>query len=604
MVPISVESPLTGYCAALCAAPRVDQAAALRALQPLVEAAAQRRRTRLDASGEVVVSAPAHHDDSSDEEYESQSGGGASAGGLLSCGAPAACATKPPRKQDDGVDYAPPMPFPCFGGALCCVRERGSGPEQQQPPAEPGLLAGWAADVAQVVSLALGAGGTVITPAGGSSAAAAASSAASGVRWSDVPERVTMQVALLAPALFDRIDGVAIAPLSSMLNHSCVPSCGIVTVAGGRLAALTQHDVAADAELTIAYTPPHAPQEARRDALAKHGFVCQCARCTLEVAGGATSVAAYEMPPAELRAMVRQALDERNFGTAEALLRCLLARATAMSAPDGEAAFSLGACLLSSGRYAEAHAAWAAGARESPGHAALAAQVAKAACYWPAPGASAQLLSARDAMVPSEDDWFAVPLAPGNAAVATRTALLAAEDCAHAVAAAEAAAAARGGWTSVRSFAVPTTDMPLHRVPGLLAWFNTALRLSLAPLLAAAFPEIGVPSRLRVHDVLIVRYSAVQRSLPVHVDSSQYSLTIALNARAEYVGGGTYFEAPQLAVCPDVGHVVAFRGNTRHGAEPITAGVRYVLACYFFLCDDDAVSPTAMANNDLEDRGF
>ena len=599
MVPISVDSPLTGYCAALCAAPRTEQAAALAALQPLVEAAAWRRRTRLDANGELVVEA-AHHDDSSDDEAELLP----PAGGLLSCG-PKPCGTaKSPRtqEQDDGVEYAQPVPYPCFSGALCCVRERGS-PEQQLPPAEPGLLASWAADVAQVVSLALGAGGTVVTPAGGASAAAnGAPSAASGVRWGDAPERVTMQVALLAPALLDSIDGIAIAPLSSALNHSCVPSCRAATVAGGALAALALHDVAADAELTIAYTPPNAPQEARRDALAKHGFVCECARCTLEVTGGPTSVAAYEMPPAELRAMVRQALDERNYGTAEALLRCLMARATAMGTPDGEAAYALGACLLSSGRFAEAHAAWAAGAGESPGHAALAAQVAKAASYWPAPGASAQLLSARDAMVPSEDDWFAVPLAPGNAAVATRTPLLAAEDCAHAVAAAEAAAAERGGWTSVRTYAAPTTDMPLHRVPGLLAWFNTALRLSLAPLLAAAFPEIGAPSRLRVHDVLIVRYSAVQRSLPVHVDSSQYSLTIALNARAEYVGGGTYFEAPQLAVCPDVGHVVAFRGSTRHGAEPITAGVRYVLACYFFLSDDDVDSPTA--HNDLEDRGF
>ena len=583
----------------MCAAPRAEQAAALVALQPLIEAAAQRSGTRLDASGELITAAP-HPDDSSDEEEEPRAGG-ASAGGLLLCGAqPPSCKPKPPRRQDEEADLAPPMPYLCFSGALCCVRERGT-PEPQLP-AEPGMLAGWAADVAQAVSLALGAGGTVVTPAGGGAAAAQrAPSAASGVRWGDAPERVTVQVARLAPELFDSIAGVAIAPLSSALNHSCVPSCRVAAAAGGFLAAAALHDVAADAELTIAYTPPNEPQEVRRDALAKHGFVCECARCTLEVAGGPTSVAAYEMPPAELRAMVRQALEERNFGTAEALLRCLMARATAMGAPDGEAAYALGACLLSSGRYAEAHDAWAAGARESPGHAALAAQVAKAACYWPAPGAAAQLLSARDAMVPSEDDWFAVPITPGNAAVATRTALLAAEDCAHAVAAAEAAAAERGGWTSVRSYVVPTTDMPLHRVPGLLAWFNTALRLSLAPLLAATFPEIGALSRLRVHEVLIVRYSAVQRSLPVHVDQSQYSLTVALNARAEYVGGGTYFEAPQLAVCPDVGHVVAFRGNTRHGAEPITAGVRYVLACYFFLSDNDAVSPTA---NDLEDRGF
>jgi hypothetical protein len=56
-----------------------------------------------------------------------------------------------------------------------------------------------------------------------------------------------------------------------------------------------------------------------------------------------------------------------------------------------------------------------------------------------------------------------------------------------------------------------------------------------------------------------------------------------LNSLAEYSGGGTYFETIDKAVNIDVGHFLAFPGNLRHGGEPITSGVRYILAVFVFV---------------------
>ncbi|CAM9553005.1 unnamed protein product, partial [Ectocarpus sp. 8 AP-2014] len=66
--------------------------------------------------------------------------------------------------------------------------------------------------------------------------------------------------------------------------------------------------------------------------------------------------------------------------------------------------------------------------------------------------------------------------------------------------------------------------------------------------------------RLRVHDAFVVRYdAAAQRSLPLHTDQGELSLTISLNGTDEYEGGGTWFEGLGRAVRPEeAGHVVVF----------------------------------------------
>jgi hypothetical protein len=92
-----------------------------------------------------------------------------------------------------------------------------------------------------------------------------------------------------------------------------------------------------------------------------------------------------------------------------------------------------------------------------------------------------------------------------------------------------------------------------------------------------------------VRDALVVRYTAgAERYLPLHTHDASFTLTIALNPKAEFTGGGTYFEERRTVISPDVGHVVAFRGDQPHGAEPLTAGTRYVIACHLFLVDEVA----------------
>jgi hypothetical protein len=69
-------------------------------------------------------------------------------------------------------------------------------------------------------------------------------------------------------------------------------------------------------------------------------------------------------------------------------------------------------------------------------------------------------------------------------------ALFSPAECAAVVAEAEAAAAAaEGGWSTVRHYSVPTTDQPVHTLPHTLQWFKAALRTLLAPMLAAQFPR-------------------------------------------------------------------------------------------------------------------
>ena len=189
--------------------------------------------------------------------------------------------------------------------------------------------------------------------------------------------------------------------------------------------------------------------------------------------------------------------------------------------------------------------------------------------------------------------------------------MLSKAECAEWVAAAEAAASARGGWTTSRHYAVPTTDIPVHAVPALLPRWNALMRDKMAALLAAACPDQVVgPHRVRVHDAFVVRYSAeAQHHLPTHADQSLLSVTLALNGTEEYEGGGTVFSdlcvpivesggcggngggrgsgfgsgVDRLVARPGAGHAAAFMGSLQHGGAPTTAGTRYIVAAFLFV---------------------
>lgn len=230
----------------------------------------------------------------------------------------------------------------------------------------------------------------------------------------------------------------------------------------------------------------------------------------------------------------------------------------------------------------------------------------------------------------------------------TRNPPLSRAECASIIEEAEGIAAARrgsdeddgsgNGWGTARHYAVPTTDIAVRDLPRTLAWFNTAMLDRIGPLVAAASAlgggdfrsgeraasanvdvklesgfakrqtacvevngdgwteaaaaagDIGQEfvsfvKRLRVHDAFVVRYdAAAQRSLPLHTDQGELSLTVSLNSAEEYEGGGTWFEGLGRAVRPsDPGHVVVFPGgDTVHGGREITSGIRYILAVFLY----------------------
>jgi hypothetical protein len=142
-----------------------------------------------------------------------------------------------------------------------------------------------------------------------------------------------------------------------------------------------------------------------------------------------------------------------------------------------------------------------------------------------------------------------------------------------------------GGWTTSRHYAVPTNDIPVHRVPKILDWFQQWMNTHVQALLRDQFQT---HRRFYVHDAFLVRYSAAAKSrfLPLHYDESTHSMVLALND--DFEGGGTYFYNVDQTIAPGTtGSLVTFRGNQLlHGGNVVTQGVRYILAVFMYLDDD------------------
>ena len=384
-----------------------------------------------------------------------------------------------------------------------------------------------------------------------------------------------------AAATFEPAAFLALLPRCSSLRHSCVPNAQLEPAwpdAGGPLVAtlVALRDVPAGEPLTIAWVDCAQPRAAREAALrARFGadYTCGCPRCRYEAAGPRPAVGA---PPPWLL-LARAATEEGRLVEAAALFRELIASLGdgAARRPLADAWHALGVVLLGRGAWGEARAAWRDGLAADASHPQLREQLAKDDAY----------AVAADGSAPPQrfslDDFDARTVGGQRRIFGTRRPLLSADECAAAIAAAEAHAAAHGGWTTQRHYAVPTTDLPLHELPTTLAWFNGVMASRVAPMVAAQF-GVGAAA-VRVHDAFLVRYEAgAQALLPMHSDESEVSLTIALNPLGEYDGGGTYFADLREAVRPEQGHALAFDGSLFHGGEPIVRGVRYIIAAFLY----------------------
>ncbi|KAL3937625.1 MAG: hypothetical protein SGARI_002049, partial [Bacillariaceae sp.] len=81
-----------------------------------------------------------------------------------------------------------------------------------------------------------------------------------------------------------------------------------------------------------------------------------------------------------------------------------------------------------------------------------------------------------------------------------------ATSCQQLIASANDYASNHGGWTTQRHYAVPTKDLPIHKVPALLKWFQSWMNGTLFPLLQTQFgSSIATNNKRRfyVHDAFL-----------------------------------------------------------------------------------------------------
>ncbi|KAG5189460.1 hypothetical protein JKP88DRAFT_206182 [Tribonema minus] len=400
-----------------------------------------------------------------------------------------------------------------------------------------------------------------------------------------------------AQSPFPPLSALALLPRSApRAPHACCPNAqleGCWDARSGQLRAqlVALRSIVAGDALTVPRVSVAQPswRQRRADLRASLGdaaYECACARCAVE----SRTVDASALPPHDTLALANQALEEGRCAAALELYRAAAESAAAAPAAQkgvqGDALHGVGVALLGCGRWADAHRAWQAGFALAPEHAALAAQAAKDAAY---AAASAGDSGGGSASVVTEGVGCVWENFDGGVFL-TREPVLSGEECAWAVETAEAHAQEHKGWTTSRHYAVPTTDLPVHAVPALRAWFCALLRERLFPLLSAQFaPRARAAHSWHVHDAFVVRYShAAQRHLPLHADQSTHSLTVALNGAGAFEGGGTYFQHLDSALRTEAGHVLSFKGDLIHGGDPITEGTRYIIAAFLYLDEQDA----------------
>ena len=194
--------------------------------------------------------------------------------------------------------------------------------------------------------------------------------------------------------------------------------------------------------------------------------------------------------------------------------------------------------------------------------------------------------------------------------------ILSIEECAYAIKTAELFSINNNGWSTSRHYNVPTTDIPISNVPSLSEWFKTIFIKKLKPMLINQFLNNNCYNKesIKIHDAFIVKYQynnkfESQRYLPLHVDQSTHSLTIALNENEDFIGGGTYFADLDFSLRPEIGHVLSFKGDLLHSGDPIIKGIRYILAIFLYMTKyndndndtNDAIESYQKNNNQMSD---
>ena len=188
--------------------------------------------------------------------------------------------------------------------------------------------------------------------------------------------------------------------------------------------------------------------------------------------------------------------------------------------------------------------------------------------------------------------WEAYPapsggVSPGNMPYGTdrlllksAAPLLSADDCQALIDQMEAHGAVNG-WDARYPVSGFTREVNVADIPESVALLNRALRSCLLPAAAAEFNAFAA-SELRVNEALVVKYDAStgNNCLPVHQDFSLLTINVALSERADFTGGGTWFQHNDLTLLADRGEAVMHAGGIPHCGVPVASGARYQLVLF------------------------
>ena len=387
------------------------------------------------------------------------------------------------------------------------------------------------------------------------SRAALAVNAAFADESSDEDEESFASVAADADARFEPLEVLVIVEARP---HSCAPTYALATEKTGPLRILSKR--VAPGLGTVSRVDTCLEREDRQALLVTRGLECACARCRFE--NGDT------VPAEALRVVATCAEGDGRFEDALKAHGAILVA----NPRDGDALYGRARVRGWNDEWGAERRLLQEAIKLAPDHPAIRKAVTTRDAYHAGPCASKAFVFAT--------------VESGGAVVWASNNVVDPRACAKAITLAEAHAAKNGGWTTARHFAVPTTDLPVHGAPGLLSWFNVTLRDVIFPAVAQVTGASA--EKLRVIDAFCVRYDAsAQRALPLHSDQSEYSITLPLNDKSEYEGGGTFFAELDRAVNSDAGGLVVFPGSLYHAGAPTTKGRRYVIVAFLFE-DSDA----------------
>ena len=286
----------------------------------------------------------------------------------------------------------------------------------------------------------------------------------------------------------------------TLLPHSCLPNTII-----DQQTFWSQCDVEINEVLTMSRASVGGKSyEERCDVLRRtfgSSFDCSCSKCIFERSidrnSFYTSICKDSPPlpipffadcPVDLLRTANDYMQNQHFiavlNTCRLLIRLVsqvLPIATA-GIDIGDVYFLMGAALLNMDRWKECQKVWYEGFHLKPGHAGLQREILKSRAYSLSP-----FHTPSPVLIPTRHC--------GHCIYQTTAPIVSASGCAEVIQTAESFACSeesslgggKGGWSTSRHYAVPTTDIALHRIPALLEWFQSLFASSIHPLLLQHF---------------------------------------------------------------------------------------------------------------------